>query len=65
MQCEHTHIYLVSSYPSLHMQYVVVEPYFVYIRNVSAFKLTNTDAVEERGVTALLVYNVQVNVSCH
>ena len=50
---EHTHIYLVSSYLFLLMQYIVVEPYYVLYKKCynSAFKLTNTDAVKERGVS--------------
>ena len=40
------------------MQYFVVEPYYVLCKKCynSTFRLTNKDAVEERGVTALLVY---------
>ena len=40
------------------MQYIVVEPYYVLCKKCynSAFRLTNKDAVEERGVTALVVY---------
>ena len=40
------------------MQYIVVEPYYVLYKKCynSTFKVTNTDPVEERGVTGLLVY---------
>ena len=53
-----THIYLVSLYLFLQMQYIVVEPYYVLYKKCynGTFKVTNTDPVEERGVTALLVY---------
>ena len=40
------------------MQYIVVEPYYVLYKKCynSTFQVTNTDPVEERGVTASLVY---------